>query len=320
LADAPRQKTGDVNPAHQSASVAPSVAAAGLSGPFWGATFMICACTCFALMAVCIRYLKDDQTSIDITFWRSLFGTCFMLPFMIRGLRSGVFRTQKLGLMSLRAVFTYIAMVTYFYAIANMSIVDAVALNATIPLFTAVLAAFLLPEIVGIRRWTATLIGFGGALLVVRPGFQELSLSVFFAVGSAVFYAGAGIVVKVLSRTEPTTRIVFYMNLILLLIALVPWAIHWNMPKSWEAVGFLLGIGLSGTLAHICVTRALAAADASFCAPFDFWRLFMVTIFGWLLFEDAGSVWTWIGGVIIFSSAAYITRREAQVSRAAKAA
>lgn len=296
-----------------------AVAAGGLTGPFWGAGFMIGAATCFALMAVCIRYLKDDQTSIDITFWRSLFGTCFMLPFMIRGVRSGAFRTRRLGLLTLRAVFTYVAMVTYFYAIANMSIVDAVALNATIPLFTAVLAALLLPEVVGIRRWTATLIGFGGALLVVRPGFQEITLSVFFAVGSAFFYASAGIIVKVLGRTEPTTRIVFYMNLILLLIALVPWAINWNMPKSWEAVGFLLGIGLSGTMAHIFVTRALAAADASFCAPFDFWRLFMVTIFGWLLFEDPGSVWTWLGGVIIFASAAYITRREAQGARAAKA-
>ncbi len=194
------------------------------------------------------------------------------------------------------------------------------ALNATIPLFTAVLAAFLLPEVVGIRRWTATLIGFGGALLVVRPGFQELTLSVFFAVGSAFFYASAAIVVKILGRTEPTTRIVFYMNLVLLLIAVVPWAISWNMPKSWEVVGFLLAIGLSGTLAHILVTRAMAAADASFCAPFDFWRLFMVVIFGWLLFDDAGGVWTWVGGIIIFAAAAYITRREALVARAAKAA
>lgn len=299
------------------ASSTEAVAAKGLTGPLWGATFMLLATTCFAGMAVFIRLLKDDQTSIDIVFWRSLFGSAMMLPFMLGGIRSGSFKTGKIGLLGLRSFLTYLATISFFYAIANINLVDAVALNATIPLFTALLAALILPEVVGMRRWVATLIGFGGALIVLRPGFQEIGLPAVGAVVSAFFYACASIVVKILARTESATTVVFYMNLILVAIATIPWAIHWNLPKSNEAWIYLLGVASCGTLAHVFITRALAAADASFCAPFDFNRLFLVTVAGWLIFGDPGTIWTWIGGVVIFAAAAYVTRREALARRVA---
>lgn len=279
--------------------------------PVRGALWMLGATTCFAAMAIFIRMLSGKQTAFDITFWRSVFGTLVMLPFMLRGMKEGMFRTKKLPLMGLRAIFTYIAMATYFYAISAINIVDAVALNATIPLWTILLVVLFLPEKVGPRRWAATAVGFAGAMIILRPGFQEIGVASLLALGSAFFYAAAGIVVKVLSRTEPTARVVFYMNLFLVVIAAIPWAVTWNPPQDWESVLLLIGIGIAGTLAHVCVTIAFRHADASFCAPFDFWRLVLVVFAGWLIFDDPGSVWTWIGGIIVFASAAYVTRREA---------
>jgi drug/metabolite transporter (DMT)-like permease len=214
----------------------------------------------------------------------------------------------------LRAALTYLAMTAYFYAVATINIVDAVALNTTLPLWLTVLAALILSERVGPRRWLATAIGFGGALVILRPGFVAVSPAALLALASAILYAGAAIVVKVLARTEPATRIVFFMNLYLLMIAAGPAAWRWNLP-DWDSVPYLLAIGLAGTLAHVCNTRALAAADASFIAPFDFLRLVMVTLAGWLIFDDPGSVWTWVGAIVVFGSATYITRREAKLSR-----
>lgn len=283
--------------------------------PVRGALWMLGATTCFAIMAVGIRLLAGSQNAIDIAFWRSLMGVLFLLPFMLRGMSGGMFRSRRFGLLGFRAALTYVAMTTYFFAIAEMSaMADAVALNATIPLFTVLLAVFFLPERVGWRRLTATAVGFAGAMVVLRPGFQEIGVPALFAVGSAFFYASAGIVVKVLARTEPTARIVFYMNLFLLIIAAGPAAWRWNLPtlEDWP---YLIGIGISGTMAHVCVTRAFQAADASFVAPFDFWRLVLVVIAGWAIFNDPGSLWTWVGGAIIFASAAYITRREAVRAR-----
>lgn len=283
-------------------------------GPLAGAFWMILGTTCFAGMAIFIRLLAGKQNAIDIAFWRSVMGTLFLLPFMLRGMRQGLFRTKKLPLLGARAIFTYLAMTAYFFALAEINIVDAVALNATIPLFTVLLATFFLPEQVGWRRWVATIVGFGGAMVILRPGFTDVGAPAMLAIGSAVFYAAAGIVVKILARTEPASRVVFYMNLLLILIAAGPAAYRWNIPTldEWP---YLFGIAVFGTLAHVCITRAFMAADASFCAPFDFWRLFLVAIAGWLLFDDPGSLWTWVGASIIFASAIYITRREAKTRK-----
>lgn len=288
--------------------------------PLSGAMWMLGATTCFAVMAVAIRELAGRQNAIDIAFWRSVMGVLFMLPFMLRGMAGGMFKSRRFPLLGFRAILTYVAMTSYFFAIAEMSaMADAVALNATIPLFTVLLAVLFLPETVGWRRWTATAVGFAGAMFVLRPGFQDIGTPALLAVLSAVFYASAGIVVKILARTEPTARIVFYMNLFLLIIAAGPAAWRWNppAPDDWP---LLLAIGISGTLAHVCVTRAYRAADASFVAPFDFWRLVLVVLAGWIFFDDPGSVWTWVGGIIVFASAAYITHREARKPKTGAAA
>lgn len=291
----------------------------GQASPLRGALWMTGAVICFAIMAVSIRLLDGLQNAIDIAFWRSVIGVSLMLPFMLRGVRQGLFVSRKHGMLFLRASLTYLAMTAYFYAVATINIVDAVALNTTLPLWITVLAALILGERVGIRRWVATAIGFAGALIILRPGIIEISAAALLALGSAMLYGAAAIVVKVLARTEPATRIVFFMNLYLVLIAAGPAAWRWNLP-TWEAVPHLLAIGLSGTLAHVCNTRALAAADASFVAPLDFIRLVLVTLAGWLIFNDPGSVWTWIGAVVVFGSATYITRREAMLARARRLA
>lgn len=297
---------------------APTASAAALgygrASPLRGALWMTGAVTCFAVMAVSIRLLEGRQNAIDIAFWRSVIGVSLMFPFMLRGLRQGLFVTRRHGMLFLRAALTYLAMTAYFYAVATINIVDAVALNTTLPLWITVLAALLLRERVGPRRWLATAIGFGGALVILRPGFTAVSPVALLALGSAVFYGAAAIVVKVLARTEPATRIVFFMNLYLLGIAAAPAAWRWN-PPSWDAVPYLLAIGVAGTLAHVCNTRALAAADASFVAPFDFIRLALVTLAGWLIFSDPGSVWTWLGAIVVFGSTTYVTRREAMLAR-----
>lgn len=296
-------------------NAAPRTTDAPVNNPLAGAAWMIGATSMFAVMAVSIRLLEGQQNALDIAFWRSLIGTLAMLPFMLKGARAGSFRTGRVGLLWVRSFLTYGGMTAYFFAVAEMSsIADAVALNATIPLWTVLLAVMLLPETVGWRRWAATLVGFGGAMLILRPGFQEIGLPAGMALASAACYAGAGIVVKFLARTESTTQIVFYMNLFLVLIAAVPWAVRWNMPDAHSML-WLLVIGASGTLAHVCITKAMRAADASFVAPFDFWRLMLVVLAGWLIFDDPGSIYTWIGGFIVFASAAYVTSREARVAR-----
>ena len=306
-------KTGAGGIEPQAVGVA-GVSPQGADHPVRGALWMSAAMASFTVMIVLIRTISDTLTAFDIAFYRALVGIALTLPFVLRGgLRRGLasLETTRTGLYVLRGLFTYLALVAYVYAVGHMILVDAIALNSTIPLFTVVLAALVLGEKVGARRWLATLAGFTGALIILRPGLVEIDLPAILALASAACYGATGIVVKVLSRTEPTTRIVFYTNLYLALFAAGP-ALIFGGPPGWSEALPLLGIGASATVAHFCMVRAFASADASFVAPFDFVRLVLVTFAGYLLFGETSSSWVWVGAVVIFASAITITRIEAK--------
>ena len=270
----------------------------------------------FTVMIVCIRYVSDTLTPFDISFFRGAIGVVFMLPFFVTALRSEglrVFRARRPGLMMLRGVLTYIAVLAWVYAVANMVLADAVALNATIPLWTVVLAAFVLGETVTRLRWIVTLVGFAGVLVILRPGFVEVGWPAILALVSAFFYGASGNVAKLLTRTESPNSIVLYTNLVLALVAAGPALYVWN-PPSWEQVPLVLGVGVAGTLAHLCITRAYKLADASFVGPFDFVRMVLVTIAGYVLFGEAASLYVWIGAAMVIGSTVYLARVEAKAA------
>ncbi|MHA1537702.1 MAG: DMT family transporter, partial [Alphaproteobacteria bacterium] len=225
------------------------------SSPVLGALWMIAAMTSFTVMIVLIRAISDTQSAFDIAFYRALVGLALTIPFLLRGgLGKGIasLKTKRFGLYVTRGLFTYLALVGYVYAVGHMILVDAIALNSTIPLFTVVLATLVLGEKVGPRRWLATMAGFAGVLIILRPGLIEVGLPAILALASAACYGATGIVVKMLSRTEPPARVVFYTNLMLALFAAGPALIFWN-PPGWDEALPLLGIGASATIAHFCM-------------------------------------------------------------------
>lgn len=290
--------------------------AANKGHPFSAALWALGAMVCFTAMIVLIRMVSKSLTALDISFYRSVIGVAIMLPLIFRGgVGRGIeqLKTNRPGLMTLRGVLTYIALVAWIYAVSNMVLADAVALNATIPLWTVVLAGLILGERVSKRRWLVIILGFTGALIILRPGFQAISLAAAAALVSAFFYGSAATVTKLLARTEPVNGIVLYTNLALAIVSAGPAIIWWN-PPSWAQVPHVLGIGLAGTLAHVCITRAYRLADASFVAPFDFVRLVLITSAGYLLFGEQVSTFVWIGAAIVISSTIYLTRVEARAA------
>ena len=128
------------------------------------------------------------------------------------------------------------------------------------------------------------------------------------ALASAVFYAAAGIVVKVLARSEPPGRIVFYMNLFVAALAVAPVLADFTPPR-WSDMPFILAIGATGTLAHFFQSNALKRADASFIAPFDFLRLPLGALCGTIIFDDRPSDWVWVGAAMVFAGTMLVTRR-----------
>lgn len=297
------------------ASSEPPAASHGLLAPVTqGALYMVLAALGFSVMNVIIRLVSAELDPLQIAFFRNLFALAMMLPWLARTRGLGL-RTRRLGMHAWRACFGFLAMVAWFYSVTLLPLAEAVALNFTVPLFATIGAALVLGEVVRARRWTATVVGFLGVLIIVRPGFADVSLTMALPVLAAAFMAVATLIVKSLSSSETPAAIVAYMNLFLTPLSLVPALFVWRWPDA-ETLGLLICLGAAAALAHIALTRAYSKADASAVLPFDYLRLPLVAAFAYLLFDQVPDPWTWVGGAVIAGAVIYIAHREAQLARA----
>ncbi len=274
---------------------------------------MIAAALGFSVMNALVRVAAAELDPLQIAFFRNFFALIFMLPWLARVGRAGL-RTERLGTHICRSIVALGAMSCWYYSITILPLGQAVALNFTVALFATIGAALFLGEIVRARRWSATLIGFAGVLIVLRPGGGEVTLAMSLPIVAAFFMAVSVLLVKSLSRSESPAVIVLYMNLILTPLSLIIALFVWRWP-SWPVLGYLVLIGLLGAVAHLALVRAFAKADASAIAPLDYTRLPFIAVIAYFAFGEVPDPWTWLGGTIIAGSAIYIARREAQVAR-----
>jgi drug/metabolite transporter (DMT)-like permease len=271
-----------------------------------GAAWMIMAGFCWTIMTILVRQLSADYSSFEILFFRNLVSVCILLPLAMRSGLSSL-KTQRLPLHSLRALLSYIGVLLLFYGIANIPLPDVTALSFTQPLFVVVLAALILKEIVNGARWIAVIAGFVGLLVIVRPGVVAVELATILVLLSAFSYAVSNICVKRLMTTDTANQSVFYFNLLMLPIALVPALFVWVTPALADLPLFV-AIGVNGTIAVYAYARSFTLADASAVMPFDFLRMPMAATAAFLLFSETGDIWTWVGSVIIFASSYFLAR------------
>jgi drug/metabolite transporter (DMT)-like permease len=165
------------------------------------------------------------------------------------------------------------------------------------------------------RRWTAIVCGFLGALVILRPGLQVIDAGAVFVVVSSLLWSVAMVDIKVLGRTESSLTITAYVTVLLIPMTLVPAILVWQTPML-DMWGWLLFIGVIGTLGQLVVTEALKLADITVLMPFDFLKLVWATLIGIIVFAEVPDFPTWIGAAIVFGSSFYIAWREVKLRRA----
>ena len=259
-------------------------------------------------MAVSVRYLDGKFDAFEVVFVRALIGLIVIIPLVSReGLRK--LKTTKMQIHFTRALFGTTAMAALYYALAATPVTDVIALTFLIPIFTTIGAGLILQETIGRHRGAATLIGFLGALMIIRPGFTEISWPILLVILSSGLYAAAWLCVKILTRTDDASVTVFWLNVLMLPIAIVPATFSWVTP-DWEDIIPLSIMALSGWSAHYCQARSFKNTDASAVMPFDFLRLPIAAAMGYVLFAEIIDTWSLFGAVIIFAAGYYITHRE----------
>jgi drug/metabolite transporter (DMT)-like permease len=287
----------------------------GLPGPIQGAILMTVAAAGFAGMNIIIRALSFELHPFQISFFRVVIGVAFMLPWVMRaGLGALATASHKLYLS--RSMLGYASMLCWFTGLASLEIAEATALGFTSPLFATAAAALLLGEVVRARRWTATLIGLSGAMIVIRPGFGDLEFAHLLVLASAALGGWNAITVKQLTRTDNPNVIIVYMSLYMLPVAFLPALFVWRWPSA-DALMLVGLLGVCATIGHQCFTRAMAACEASYVLPFEFARLPISATVAYFVFAEQPDIYTWIGGGVIIGSTFYIAQREAYIARKA---
>lgn len=251
---------------------------------------------------------------LQVLFFRNFFCVVWMLPlFAWRGL--SLVRTSQIRLYGMRIALSLVSMTAFFQALALLPIGEVTAISFLSPLFGSLFAILLLGEHVGTRRWTALAIGFLGAMIILRPAGSAFGLGQIAALVSAMAIGVIGPLVKHLTTHDDADRIVFITNLILTPLSLVPALFVWEWPPLelwWQ----LVLMGLFAVLGHMVLVRGYAVTDASLAMTFKFSRLPFAVLVGYLAFGELIDGWTWVGAIIIFTAAAFVTHREARLARA----
>ncbi len=272
------------------------------------ALWMIFANVCFAILTTLVRYLSNDFPIIQIIFFRAMFGAIFVLPWVINS-GFNTLKTNSYWLHCIRACIACIAMFCWFYSIANLPLAQATAINYISPIFGTILAIFILKEKIKVKRSLAILVSFLGMLIIIRPGIIDVNIATLSAIIASFFMASGFTIVKILSNREHPNSIVFYMPCLLAMISFIPTIYVWKSPSSISLILLIL-TGIAATLAHQGLTRSFALADASYVVAFDYLRLPLVALIGYLLFSETPSIWMWCGSSIILLTTIYILKRE----------
>lgn len=281
-----------------------------LPGNLRGVIWIVLGSLAFALNDAVIKHLGAKYGPLQLAFIRYLVGLLILGPVFIRMGVPGL-GTRRLGLHLTRLIIACSAQIGVFYAVIHLYLADATAISFSRPLFTTIVAVFLLSELVSARRWVATVVGFAGVLIMVRPGHTGVDPVALIAVVSALTFAVANVLIRMLSKTEPPNRILFYYHAGGAVIFLGPAIWVWQTPVGAE--WFLLTlIGVLTTIGMIGFVRGFSVGEANAVGPIEYIRLIFAAIIGYTVFAEIPSLWTVIGAAIIIASALYIARDESR--------
>jgi drug/metabolite transporter (DMT)-like permease len=262
------------------------------------AVWMLGTLVSFLAMALGGRELAvAGLSTFQILFFRSVVGLIVIGSVALRH-GAAVLRTHRLGEHVWRNVAHFGGQFGWFFAIATLPLAEVFAIEFTIPVWTALLAAVFLGERLTRARGIALALGLAGVLLVLRPGVAIVQVGALAALGSALAYAVAHLLTKRLTTTEAPLAIVFYMTAVQLPLGLVGALPQWQ-PVTMAQLPWLAAVGRSALSGHSCLSHALSLAEVGVVLPIDFLRLPLAALLGYLLYGEAIGVAVIAGAALI---------------------
>jgi len=286
-----------------------------LSSNARGAVWMLGSALAFTVMTTLVKYLGEGYGASLQAFYRGLAGLIFLLPIIVRDPKRA-FATTRPGILIFRALAGTLGLILAFYSYQAMPLAEANALSFTRTLWVVPLAAFVLGEKVGPVRIGATLVGFLGVLVMLRPSGEMLvSLPALAALASAGLFAMTVTGMKLMTRDHSATVLIVWSAVAGAVLAFPPALLEWRWPTLVD-FALLCAMGGLGLLTQTCYIKGMALGDAAAMAPLDYTRLIFAVLVGLVLFAEVPNTITMIGAAIVIASTLYITIREARMKPA----
>ena len=297
-----------------SASPPSAATAASRESPLTGILLLVTAMAVVPLMDGIAKYLSATYPVSQIVWARYFFHLIVLAPLVLwRHGRSGLV-PQRPGFQVLRSAFLLLSTILFFAAIALIPLADAIALVFVSPLIVTAFSPLVLGEQVGLRRWSAVIVGFLGACIIFRPGLGVLQWGSLLAIAAGTGYAFYILATRKLSGSAPPLVTLFYTALLgaVVMTAVAPFA--WVAPSMTD-LGLMAAMGIIAAGGHFLIIKAFEQAPASLLAPYGYTEIVMATLVGYLAFGDFPDHWTWVGIAVIICSGIYISLRERRLHK-----
>ena len=260
------------------------------------------------LMEALIRAAQYDSNVFTIGFLRFFFGLLIIFPYLVKN-KFTTYKTKNLKFYIVRGLFNIPVMILGFGALVYIPFEQFKAMNFLSPIIVVLLSFLIFREKIFKYRILALVIGFLGTIIIIRPGYVEFNIGTIMVLVSLLFWSFIIILSKYVSKDDSPITMVSYQYTLMTFFAL-PLAIYfWETPSLSSILYVFIG-AISGTILHLCLGRAYKYADLSVTQPIWFSGLIFGSAFGYFLFKEIPDLWTWIGGVVVFSSVLIITYNE----------
>ncbi|MGI9435159.1 MAG: DMT family transporter [Geminicoccaceae bacterium] len=255
-------------------------------------------------MDVSAKWLSGDYPVVQVVFLASLFA---LLPalLVLRNEGARTLLSPKWMYLILRSVIATGTIFFFFFALKHLPLAEVAAIFAVAPLLMTAMAALLLREDVGLRRWMATMLGLLGATIIIRPGSLAFDPASLLALGSAFCYALAMILSKMMVRIESNAAIMFYNYVTVNIISGAMLLFTWTMPNGKDTLIFV-SMGIFGGCANYFCISACRSSPIQALAPFDYTALIWAILFGYLFWQHVPDLWTWVGAVAVTMGGIYV--------------
>ena len=260
------------------------------------------------LMEALIRAAQYDSNVYTIGFLRFFFGLLIIFPYLVKN-KFTTYKTKNIKFYIVRGLFNIPVMILGFGALVYIPFEQFKAMNFLSPIIVVLLSFLIFREKIFKYRILALVIGFLGTIIIIRPGYVEFNIGTIMVLVSLLFWSFIIILSKYVSKDDSPITMVSYQYTLMTFFAL-PLAIYfWETPSLFSILYVFIG-AISGTILHLCSGLAYKYADLSVTQPIWFSGLIFGSAFGYFLFKEIPDLWTWIGGIVVFSSVLIITYNE----------